>query len=285
MQTTLTPIESPIEIPTTIIAPTRGWTSLGLRDVWEYRELLYFLLWREVQGNYRQMALGPLWMLINPVMQMIIYTLIFSVIAKLPSEGIPYPVFTFVALLPWQFFVTAASRATGSLRSQQHIISKIYFPRLVIPLSGMLAALVDFAMSFVILIIMLLIYRVPVSWQLVYLPLFLLLAGVTGLAIGLWLACLAIKFHDVSVALGHVLNVWKYATPVAYSITLIPERWQFLYRLNPMTVVVEGFRWALLGTGSPPGVSILIPVGAVLVLLITGAFYFRRTERTIVDVI
>ncbi len=273
------------DIPVIEIKPTRGWGSLGLRDVWEYRELLYFLLWREVKGRYRQMAFGPLWIILAPLIQMFIYSIIFGSLAQLPSEGVPYPIFTYVALLPWQFFANATRLSANSLVSQQHVISKVYFPRLVMPLSAVLSSLVDFLASFVVLVAMMLFYRVMPTWNTLYVPLFLLLAAMTALSIGLWLAGLAVKFHDVAIGLGFAIDIWKYLTPVVYSATLVPARWQTLYRLNPMTTVVDGFRWALLGIGAPPDAKALIAAGLVIILLITGAFFFRRTERTIVDVI
>lgn len=272
-------------LPIIEIKPTRGWGALGLRDVWEYRELLYFLLWREVKGRYRQMAFGPLWIILAPLIQMFIYSVIFGSLAKLPSEGVSYPIFTYVALLPWQFFANATRTSANSLVSQQHVIAKVYFPRLVIPLAAVLSSFVDFLASFVVLVLMMLVYRVPVTWAVLTLPAFLLLAAITALGIGLWLAGLAVKFHDVAIGLGFAIDIWKYLTPVVYSATLVPAQWQALYRLNPMTTVVEGFRWALLGTGAPPDATALIPAGLAIVVLITGAFFFRRTERTIVDVI
>ena len=277
--------QATFEPPVIEIKPTRGWGALGLRDVWEYRELLYFLLWREVKGRYRQMAFGPLWIILAPLIQMFIYSVIFGSLAKLPSEGVPYPIFTYVALLPWQFFANAARTSAGSLVSQQHVISKVYFPRLVIPLSAVLSSLVDFLASFLVLVLMMLVYRVPVTWQVLTLPLFLLLAAMTALGMGLWLAGLAVKFHDVAIGLGFALDIWKYLTPVVYSATLVPAQWQTLYRLNPMTTVIEGFRWALLGTGTPPDATAGIAAALVTLLVVTGMFYFRRTERTIVDMI
>jgi lipopolysaccharide transport system permease protein len=251
-----------------------------LRDVWEYRELLYFLLWREIKGRYRQMAFGPLWIIIAPLIQMVIFSFVFGTLARLPSEGVPYPIFTYVALLPWQFFANAARNAAGSLLSQQHVIAKVYFPRLVIPLSTALSALVDFLASFVVLIGMMLVYRITPTWAVLMLPRFVLLAGATALAVGL-----AVKYHDVSIAVGFGITIWQYLTPVAYSATLAPARWLWLYQLNPMYWVVEGFRGALLSTGTPPNWTLAMAIGGVLVALITGAFYFRRTERTIVDVL
>lgn len=270
---------------TVVIEPTHGWAALGLRDVWEYRELLYFLTWREVKGRYRQTALGPLWIVIQPLTSMVIFSLIFGRLAHLPSEGMPYPLFTYVALLPWQFFATSARQSAGSLLQQQSIIAKVYFPRLIVPLSSVLSALVDFAASFVVLIGMIFFYRVTLTWRVLTLPLFLLLAAALALGIGLWLAGLAVKFRDVAIVMGFGITAWQYLTPVAYSVTLISERWRLLYRLNPMTSVTEGFRWAVLGTGQSPDWITLVNAGTALLLLVTGAFYFRRAERTIVDVI
>lgn len=270
-------------VPTLIIQRTRGWGSLGLRDIWEFRELLYMLTWREVQGRYRQMAFGPLWIIMAPLIQMVIFSMLFGSIFKLPSDGVPYPIFTYVALLPWMLFASAARNSAGSLVSQQQLIAKVYFPRLIIPLSQVVSALVDFAMSFVILLGMMLAYRIVPDWRVLVLPAYLLLATVTALAVGLWLATISVKFRDVLIMLSFALNAWQYATPVAYSASLIPAQWQWLYNLNPMTVVVEGFRWALLGTGNAPVPADLMVAGVMVLLLITGAYYFRRTERTIVD--
>jgi lipopolysaccharide transport system permease protein len=272
-------------VPTVIIEPTRGWASLGLADVWEYRELLYFLLWREVKGRYRQMAFGPLWIIIAPLIQMVILSFVFGTLARLPSDGVPYPIFTYVALLPWQFFANAARNSAGSLLSQQHVIAKVYFPRLVIPLSTALSAFVDFLASFAVLIGMMIAYRITPTWAVLTLPLFVLLAGATALAVGLWLAGLAVKYHDVSIAVGFGITIWQYLTPVAYSASLVPEQWRWLYQLNPLYAVIEGFRWALLGTAAPPTWSLGVSTLLVAALLVTGAFYFRRTERTIVDVL
>jgi lipopolysaccharide transport system permease protein len=276
---------SDAQIPTTVIQPSRGWGALGLDDVWEYRELLFFLLWREVKGRYRQMAFGPLWIILQPLINMVIFSVIFGRFAKLPSEGVPYPIFTYVALLPWQFFDNATRKSAESLLQQKHVIAKVYFPRLVIPISAVLSAGVDFLASFVVLVGMMLFYRVELTWAILTLPLFVLLTAATSLGIGLWLAGLAVKFHDVALGVRYGVQVLKYLTPVAYSATLVPDRWQTLYRLNPMTGVVQGFRWALLGTGQPPDWTTAAAAAAVLVLLVSGAFYFRRTERTIVDMI
>jgi len=268
-----------------IIEPVRGIRSLGLQDLWSARELLYFMLWRDVKGNYRQMAFGPLWMLIQPLVMMLIFTGVFGTLANLPSEGVPYPLFTYVALLPWQFFATGTRQSAQSLVSQQSVISKVYFPRLIIPVSAVLAAFVDFLSSFVILIGMLLFYRVQIGWQVLALPVFIVLAGATALTVGLWLAGLAVKYRDVLLGLGFLITVWQYLTPVAYSATLIPEHLRSLYMLNPMAVTVQGFRWSLLGIGDPPGWPAAASGLLVTALLLGGLISFRRTERTIVDLL
>jgi len=270
---------------TVIIEPVRGIRSLGLQDLWSARELLYFMLWRDVKGNYRQMAFGPLWMLIQPLVMMLIFTGVFGTLANLPSEGVPYPLFTYVALLPWQFFATGTRQSAQSLVSQQSVISKVYFPRLIIPVSAVLAAFVDFLSSFVILIGMLLFYRVQIGWQVLALPVFIVLAGATALTVGLWLAGLAVKYRDVLLGLGFLITVWQYLTPVAYSATLIPEHLRSLYMLNPMAVTVQGFRWSLLGIGDPPGWPAAASGLLVTALLLGGLITFRRTERTIVDLL
>ncbi len=270
---------------TVIIEPVRGIRSLGLQDLWSARELLYFMLWRDVKGNYRQMAFGPLWMLIQPLVMMLIFTGVFGTLANLPSEGVPYPLFTYVALLPWQFFATGTRQSAQSLVSQQSVISKVYFPRLIIPVSAVLAAFVDFLSSSVILIGMLLFYRVQIGWQVLAFPVFIVLAGATALTVGLWLAGLAVKYRDVLLGLGFLITVWQYLTPVAYSATLIPEHLRSLYMLNPMAVTVQGFRWSLLGIGDPPGWPAAASGLLVTALLLGGLITFRRTERTIVDLL
>lgn len=272
-------------LPTLVIAPTSGWGRLGLRDVWEYRELLYFLLWREVNGRYRQMAFGPLWIIVSPLIQMLVFSLVFGTFARLPSDGIPYPIFTYVALLPWQFFANGLRQSSQSLLSQQNLIAKVYFPRLIIPLSTVLSAFVDFAASFVVLALMLVIYRIQPTWAILMLPFFILLASALALGVGLWLAGLAVKFHDVAIAAGFGVTIWQYLTPVAYATSIVPGEWLWLYQLNPMYSVIEGFRWSLLGTTSLPVWTVVWSASIALVMLVTGAFVFRRTERTIVDVL
>jgi lipopolysaccharide transport system permease protein len=269
-----------------LIAPASGWASLGLHDLWDYRELLYFLTWRELQGTYRQTALGmATWIFLRPVLNVAVLTFVFGRIVKIPTEGIPYPLFALAALLPWGFFANAVHRASRSLVDNMHIISKVHFPRMVIPIAGALSGLVDFAGSMVVLLALLPIYRMPLRWQALAIPLFLLIALLFSLAVGLWLATLSVKYRDVSFAVTFLLQAYMYASPVVYPVSMVPQRFQFLYRLNPMTGVIEGFRWALLGSGPVPVTGILISLVFVIAALISGAFVFRRTERTAVDLL
>lgn len=273
-----------IDFPVLTIQPTKGWGRLGLRDIWEYRDLLYFLLWRDVKGRYKQMALGPLWIVLHPLLNMAIFTVIFGMVAKLPTDGAPYPVFAYTALLPWTFFSSAVMGAANSLLSHRHLITKVYFPRLIVPIVSVFSGLIDFAISFCILLGMMVWFGYMPGWQIITLPLFLLLAAMTALAVGLWSATWIVHYHDVAEVLGYLLRGWMYATPVVYAVSMIPERWRGVYRLNPMTNVIEGFRWALLKTGTPPDGFFWLSVLLVAPLLISGAYYFRRTERTIVDI-
>jgi len=275
----------PLAKPHIQIKPNRGWSRLALHELWGYRSLLWFLTARDIKGSHRQMALGPLWIIIKPLVDMVIFSLIFGRLAKLPSDGVPYPIFTYTALLPWTFFSTACIASVGSLVSQMNVISKVYFPRLVVPVSAVLAGLVDLAVSFLVLLGMMAFFGFAPSWAILTLPFYILLAAATALGVGLWGAAIAVQFRDLKNAVTYGISVWMYATPVAYSASLIPERWQLLYQLNPLFWVVEGSRWALLGTGQPPQPLMLVPVGLVLLLLIWGAFVFKRTERTVVDLL
>jgi len=273
------------DIATLTIQPTRGWGHLGLADLWRYRELLWFWTTREIKGRYRQMALGPLWVIIKPLLDMVVFTLVFGGLAKLDSEGVPYPLFTYAAIVPWTFFSNAATGSATSLVTKMAVISKVYFPRLIVPISAVLAGLVDLAVTSAVLVIMLVAYGVALSPLALLLPFYVLLAMATALAIGLWSASLAVRFRDLQFVINYGLQLAMYVTPVAYSATLVPERWQTLYRLNPMFWVVEGSRWALLGKGTPPEPLMLVPILAVGLLLVAGAFVFRRSERTVVDLL
>lgn len=271
-------------VPTLIIQPTKGWGRLALYEVWEYRDLLYFLLWRDIKGRYRQMAFGPLWIVLRPLFNMVLFTLIFGIVAKLPSDGIPYPLFTYSALLPWTFFSATLNGAANSLFSYKELIAKVYFPRLIVPIVGVLSGLVDFSISFFLLLGMMWFYGYHPTWTLLLVPLYLLLAAVTALAVGLWVASWVVHYHDVNEILVYFLRVWMYASPVVYAESMIPEQWRMVYYINPMTHVINGFRWTLLAVGQPPNILLGLSTLIVSLLLISGVFYFRRTERTIVDI-
>lgn len=274
--------------PTTIyIKPSKGLAALNLRDMWLYRELIYFMIWREIKVRYKQTMLGAAWAIIQPVLTMIVFTIIFKGIAKLPTDGnIPYPIFSYTALLPWGVFVAALNQASRSLTSNQNMVSKIYFPRLVLPLASVLSGLIDFMIAFVILIGLMIYYKVTPSINVVWaLPLFLLLTIVTALGVALWLSAINVRYRDVNYALPFMTQFWLFATPVAYSSNLISEKWQLVYMLNPMAGVVNGFRWALLGVGNGPDAGLWISVGIALLVLISGLFYFRNMEKTFADTI
>jgi len=274
--------------PTTIyIKPSKGLASLNLHDLWLYRELVYFMIWREVKVRYKQTMLGAAWAIIQPVLTMIVFTIIFGKIAKLPTDGnIPYPIFSYTALLPWNLFVAALNQASRSLTSNQNMVSKIYFPRLVLPLASVLSGLVDFVIAFVILIGLMIYYHVSPSINVLWaLPLFLLLAIITALGVALWLSAINVRYRDVNYALPFMTQFWLFATPVAYSSNLISEKWQLVYMLNPMAGVVNGFRWALLGVGNGPDAGLWISVSIALLIMISGLFYFRNMEKTFADTI
>jgi lipopolysaccharide transport system permease protein len=232
-------------LPTFYIEPPKGWASIGLRELWDYRELLYFLTWRDVKVRYKQTALGAAWAIIQPLFMMLVFSLFFGRLAKIPSDGIPYPIFTFCALLPWQLFAHALTESSNSLVANERLITKVYFPRLVVPIAAVLGGLVDFAVAFGILLVMMLYYGIVPTWAIVTLPGFILLAVMTALGVGLWLSALNVKYRDVRYTINFLIQFWLFATPVAYPSSLVPEKWRALYGLNPMAGVVEGFRWAL----------------------------------------
>jgi lipopolysaccharide transport system permease protein len=270
---------------TIVIEPSRGFFDLDLASVWRYRELLYFLVWRDVKVRYKQTALGVAWAVLQPLLTMLIFTLLFGRVAKIPSDGLPYPLFAFSALLPWTYFSQAIARCSVNLVANAHLISKVYFPRLVLPLASVVMPIVDFALSFVILAIMMVYYGVAPTWGVVALPLFLALALLTALAAGLWLSAFNVRYRDVGHIIPFLVQVWMYASPVAYPLSVVPERFRLLYSLNPMVGVIEGFRWALLGKESPDLVAISASVVVVLALLVGGVLYFKRVEDTFADVI
>jgi lipopolysaccharide transport system permease protein len=271
-------------IQTLVLKPSKGLIRLNLGDVWAYHELLYFLIWRDVKVRYKQTVLGAVWAILQPGMTMVVFSVIFGRLAEMPSEGVPYPVFAFTALLPWQLFAYALTESSNSLVGSQSLITKVYFPRLVIPIAAVLAGLVDFAIAFVALLALMWYYGIAPTVAIVWLPLFILLAIVTALAVGLWLSSLNVKYRDVRYVIPFLTQLWLFVTPVAYPSSLVPERWRALFGLNPMAGVVEGFRWALLGQ-APPGPLLLVSVVVVAVLLVGGLMYFRQMERTFADVV
>ncbi len=272
-------------VPVTVISPSRGWASLQLRALWEYRELLYFLTWRDIKVRYRQAVLGAAWAILQPFTAMIVFTVVFGHLARLSSEGIPYPVFTYCALLPWNYFAGAFGRSSTSLVGNANLLRKVYFPRLVIPISAALVGLVDFGVAFVVLLGMMLWYGIVPTAALMWLPVFLLLALATALGVGLWFSALHIEYRDIGYIVPFLSQLWMYATPVVYSSTIIPQRWRVLYGLNPMAGVIEGFRWALLGRGEGPGSMLVASVVVAATLLVSDVFYFRRMEQTFADVV
>jgi lipopolysaccharide transport system permease protein len=273
------------EEPVTIIQPSRGWSALNLRELWKYRELLYFLTWRDIKVRYKQTVLGAAWAILQPLLTMVVFSIFFGSLAKVPSDGVPYPIFAYVALLPWQLFAHSLQGAGNSLVGNQNLITKVYFPRLVIPISAVLSGLVDFAIAFVVLFGMMFYYGIPLRWAMLTLPLFILLALATSLAAGLWLSALNVKYRDVGYTIPFLTQFWLFLTPVAYPSSMIPAAIRPFYGLNPMAGVVEGFRWALLGTTGGMGPLMVVSVMVVLVLLVGGFYYFRRFERTFADIV
>jgi len=273
----------------TVIEPSHGWISLQLRALWQYRELLYFLVWRDIKVRYKQTALGITWIVIQPIVTMLIFSILFGRLLNVPSGGVPYPLFVYSGLLPWNYFANSLSRSSTSVVNSANLVTKVYFPRLVIPIAGILSGLVDFAISFFVLLCLMFYFKFYPTPYIFILPAFLLLAMCTALGFGLWLSALNVRFRDVNHLIPFIIQIWMYITPVIYSVTLIPEQYRFLLALNPMTGVVGGFRWALLGEQmldvQPLGILFIISILITLVVLISGAIFFRRTERTFADII
>jgi lipopolysaccharide transport system permease protein len=276
---------SQFEVPTLRIAPSEGWVPLKLRELWEYRELLYFLIWRDIKVRYKQTALRAAWAIIQPFLTMVVFSLFFGHLGKIPSDGIPYPIFCFAALVPWTFFANGLGQSSNSLVGSSNLITKVYFPRLTIPIASVFSGIVDFVLAFAVLLAMMLYYGLMPTLNVVWLPLFLLLALVTSLGVGLWLSALNVEYRDVRYVVPFITQFWLLATPIAYPSSLLHEPWRTIYALNPMVGVVEGFRWALLRTNSAPGPIIAVSSAAALIILITGAFYFRRMEKTFADIV
>ena len=272
-------------LPVLRIKPSKGWVSLKLGELWQYRELLYFLIWRDVKVRYKQTALGAAWAIIQPVMTMVVFSLFFGKLGKIPSDGVPYPIFTFAALVPWTFFAHGLTQSSNSLVGSANLITKVYFPRLAIPIATVLSGVVDFVLAFIVLLGMMLYYGIVPTVHALWLPLFLLLAVVTSLGVGLWLSALNVQYRDVRYVVPFLTQFWMFATPIAYPSSLLQEPWRTVYGLNPMAGVVEGFRWALLGRNTAPGPIIAVSSLAAVVILVSGAFYFRRMEKTFADVV
>ncbi|HVI78535.1 MAG TPA: ABC transporter permease [Candidatus Acidoferrum sp.] len=281
----LVPQEEHLELPHFRIEPKRGWVSVNLKDLWQYRELLFFLAWRDVKVRYKQTALGAAWAVIQPLFTMLLFTLFFGRLAKVPSDGIPYPLFSYTALLPWQLFAYALTESSNSVVANERLITKVYFPRLIVPLASILAGLVDFAIAFVLVLGMMAWYHTVPTWAILTLPFFILFTIITALAVGLWLSALNVQYRDVRYTLTFIVQFWLIASPVAYSATLVPAKWRPFYGLNPMAGVIEGFRWALLGKTPAPGALLWVSVAVVAIVLVGGFYYYRRMEKTFADLV
>jgi lipopolysaccharide transport system permease protein len=272
-------------IERTVILPPRGWLRVDWAELWAHRELLYFFIWRDIKVRYKQTAIGAAWAVLQPLATMAIFSLFFGRLAKMPSNGLPYPLFFFAALLPWTYFSTALTNATNSMVENQRLITKVYFPRMLLPLASVLAGLVDFAIAFVLLIGLMIFYGVVPGATALFAPLFLLLAVVTALGAGLWLSALNAIYRDVRYAVPFAVQMWMFASPVVYPSSLVPAEWQWLYGLNPLAGVIEGFRWSLTGAGQPPGPLLLVSGLAVAALLLGGLVYFQKMDANVADIV
>ncbi|MFC1922882.1 ABC transporter permease [Chloroflexota bacterium] len=275
------------------IRPSKGWVSLDFEEMWRYRELLYFFVWRDIKIRYKQTILGASWAIIQPLFTMVIFSLFFGKLAQVPSDGIPYPLFSYTALVPWTFFANGVTLASNSLVNNADMIRKIYFPRMSLPIATVLAGLVDFTLAFIVLIGMIIgfsivpaaNYNAQISLKVLWLPLFLLLAFVTTLGVSFWFSAMNVQFRDVRFVVPFFVQAWLFLTPIAYPSSLLSEPWRTLYGINPMAGVVEGFRWALLGTDTAPGSMMIFSVLAAILILIGGVYYFRRMETKMADVL
>ncbi len=268
-----------------VLRPARSWAPIDLRELWNFRELLFFLTWRDIKVRYKQTALGAAWALLQPLMMMVVFSIFFGRLAKVPSDNLPYPLFVYCGLLPWQLFAHSLTESGNSLVASERLITKVYFPRLVIPLSSVLGGLVDFAIAFTILILMMIGYGVAPTLALLTLPLFVGMTVLTALAAGLWLSALNVRYRDVRYTLGFIVQFWLFATPVAYPSSMLPSAWRVIYGLNPMAGVVEGVRWAVLGKSAPPPGLLLVSFAVVITMLVGGVFYFRRMEQHFGDIV
>lgn len=267
------------------IEPSKGWVALQLKELWAYRELLYFLIWRDVKVRYKQTALGAAWAIIQPVFTMFVFSLFFGRLGKIPSDGIPYPIFSYAALVPWTFFAQGLGQASNSLVGSANLIKKVYFPRLSVPIASVISGIIDFSIAFIVLLVMMLYYGIVPGIKVIWLPALLLLTLITSLGVSLWLSALNVHFRDVRHIIPFLTQLWLFATPIAYPSSLLSEPWRTLYSINPMVGVVEGFRWALLGAETVPGPMVIVSFLAALTILVSGLFYFRRLEKTFADVV
>lgn len=267
------------------IEPSRGWVPIRFDELWAYRELIYFLVWRDIKIRYKQTILGGAWAIIQPFFTMVVFSVFFGKLAQMPSDGVPYSIFAYAALVPWTFFANGLAGSSNSLVGSANLIKKVYFPRLAVPISSIIAGVVDFALSFVVLLVMMAYFGLAPTWKIVWLPFYLLLTVVTSLGVGVWLSALNVEYRDVHHAVPFVIQLWFFASPIAYPSSLLSEPWRTIYGLNPMAGVVEGFRWALLDTGSAPGAIVAVSSLAALAVLVSGVFYFRRVEKTFADLV
>ena len=271
--------------PVLRIEARRGWLALDLGELWAYRDLIYFFVWRDIKVRYKQTVIGAAWAILQPVLTMLVFSLFFGKLAKIPSQGLPYPIFYYTALLPWNYFASAMQGATNIVVENQRVITKIYFPRVVLPISSILSGLVDFAISFTVFLALMAWYRMAPTRAVIWLPAFLLLAVLTALGVGLWLSALNALYRDVRYVVPFLVQFWLFASPVAYPSSLVPAKWRWLYGLNPMAGVIEGFRWALTGHGDPPSILLAASSAAVVLLVLSGLVYYHAMEGTIADVV
>lgn len=285
MSQKMTREQNPVdEIPITTIQPSNGWMQIDLRELLAYRELIYTFALRDIKVRYKQTALGAAWAIIQPLFAMVVFTVIFGGLAKIPSEGIPYPLFSYAALLPWTLFSEGITRSTSSMITNSNIMTKVYFPRLIMPISGILSPIVDFMVSFIILIGLILYYGRTPTINIIWLPIFLLLVLAASLGVGLWLSALNVQYRDFQYTIPFIIQIWLYSSPVVYASTLVPDKYRLIYGLNPMAGAIEGFRWALLGT-EPPSSMIYVSALMVIIILVSGMHYFKRMEKTYADVV
>jgi lipopolysaccharide transport system permease protein len=271
---------------TELVIEAGGHASRYWGDLWRYRELFYFLAWRDVLVRYKQTVIGVAWNLIRPLLAMVVFTVVFGKLAKLPSEGIPYPLYVYAAMLPWQFFANSVSESSMSLVTNANLISKVYFPRLIIPASSIMVNLIDFLMSFVVLMALMFWYQCVPGWRIVTLPAFVVLSFAASFGIGVWITSLNVRYRDFRYVVPFVVQLGLFISPVGFSSAIVPDKWRFLYCLNPMVGIIDGFRWAILGTGiSTYGPGLMLSLGVVVLSVVTGLWYFRKTERTFSDVI